>query len=230
MSRLRSFVLTTMLGGLAVFLPVLLFLALARWLAGLLQGLTAPLATALERHVGGGQSVAFIAALACLLLACFVTGMLVRTRVGAMVHGWVDGAFGRLAPGYRTVRDTVVQLLGAGSPGAPGALRGDVALVRVHGPRSCVAQVAIVTSRHADGSFSVFVPTAPLPTQGFVYHVGGECVQLLQGVSIEAAMRMVIACGAGAADLLPAEPLARAICASAAAGDPPPPVPDPARG
>jgi uncharacterized membrane protein len=47
----------------------------------------------------------------------------------------------------------------------------------------------------------VYVPTAPLPTQGFVYHLQPACVQIQPDVSFEAAMRMVLACGAGAGDL-----------------------------
>ena len=61
--------------------------------------------------------------------------------------------------------------------------------------------VRLFGARHAGGGFTVYVPTAPLPTQGFVYHLPGECVQLLPQVRIEVAMRMVFACGAGAAEM-----------------------------
>jgi uncharacterized membrane protein len=94
-------------------------------------------------------------------------------------------------------------LLGAGQ--GTGALRGEVALVRLNGPQSPVSQIAIVTARHADGSFTVYVPTAPLPTQGFVYHLRPEVVELHPEIGFEAAMRVVLACGSGAADLLGAE-------------------------
>lgn len=76
-------------------------------------------------------------------------------------------------------------------------------LLRLAGPHSAVSQLAIVTARHDDGSFTVYVPTAPLPTQGFVYHLRPDVVELRPEISFEAAMRMVLACGSGAADLLP---------------------------
>ena len=199
MRRLRNFVLTSLLGGLAVILPLLLFVALARWLAGILEELTRPLATLIGPHIAGGEAVAFGVAVLAMLAACFVTGVLLRTRVGAMAWESIDHLLARLTPGYRTLRDTVGQLLGAG-PGA-GSLRGEVALVRLAGAGSPVRQIAIVTARHADGSFTVYVPTAPLPTQGFVYHLQPEVVTLCPEISFEAAMRVVLACGSGAAEL-----------------------------
>ena len=201
MRKLRSFVLTALLGGLAVILPLLLFVAIARWLAGMLRELTRPLAQVIGPHIAGGDTVAFMVALLALLLACFVTGILVRTRFGGMLWDTVDHVLAKLTPGYATLRDTVGQLLGAGQGSS--ALRGDVALVRLAGPGSAVSQLAIVTARHTDGSFTVYVPTAPLPTQGFVYHLRPEVVELRPEISFEAAMRMVLACGSGAADLLP---------------------------
>ncbi len=199
MRRLRNFVLTSMLGGLAVILPLLLFVALARWLAGLLRELTRPLAGMIGPHIAGGDTVAFGVAVAVMLAACFLTGILLRTRVGAMAWESIDHVLERLTPGYRTLRDTVGQLLGS-NQGA-GALRGEVALVQLHGPQSAVRQIAIVTARHTDGSFTVYVPTAPLPTQGFVYHLRPEVVELWPDIGFEAAMRVVLACGSGAAEL-----------------------------
>ncbi len=199
MSRLRSFVMLTVLGGLAVILPLVLFVALARWLIGLLANFTAPLAETLGVHLGGGTPLPLLAVVALLVALCFVTGLAVRTRIGALLHDRLDALLGRLAPGYRAVRDTVGQLLGSADREA---LRGEVALVAIHGPRSPARQLGIVTARHDDGTLTVYVPTAPVPTQGFVYHLPPECVRLLPEVSVTNAMRMVFACGAGAADIL----------------------------
>ena len=64
---------------------------------------------------------------------------------------------------------------------------------------------AIVTAKHQRG-FTVFVPTAPVPTSGIVYHVPAESVQLMPDVSVEQAMKTVIACGAGSQSLLQQTP------------------------
>lgn len=199
MQRLRSFVLLTLLGGIAVILPLLLFVLLARWVLGVLRDLALPLAVPLGERIDANAPLSIALVLAALLLICFVTGLVVRTPIGAWLHEHVDEWLSRIAPGYRMVRDTVGQLLGSRESSR---LRGEVALVRLFGAENTVRQVAIVTSSHADGSFTVYVPTAPLPTQGFVYHLQPDCVYLLPDIHFEAAMRMVLACGAGSADLI----------------------------
>ncbi len=199
MSRIRSFVLLTLLGGLAVIMPLIVFLVLLRWLAGLLAEITAPLSATLGETLGSGEPLPLVAVLALLLVLCFVIGLLVRTRLGAFAHRRVDALFGRFAPGYRAVRDTVVQLIGSADADA---LRGEVALVAVYGHQAPARQIGIVTARHGDGVFTVYVPTAPVPTQGFVYHLPADCVRLLPEVRVADAMRVVFACGAGAAEVL----------------------------
>lgn len=199
MKRLRAFVMLTLLGGLAVILPLLLFLMVIRWIVGWLHGLVIPVAESMGIGITADSPLAFAIVLAGMLLACFLTGLLVRTPIGGWMHAWVDGWLGRLAPGYSLVRDTVSQLLG--SPQGE-RLRGEVALVRVHGAGSTARQLGIVTARHGDGMFTVYVPTAPIPTQGFVYHLESQSVELQPSLSIEDAMRMVFGCGAGAAQLL----------------------------
>jgi uncharacterized membrane protein len=60
---------------------------------------------------------------------------------------------------------------------------------------------AFITDTHQNGRYTVFVPTGPNPTSGLIFHIPQEYVHPV-GVSVEAAMRSVIGCGAGSADLL----------------------------
>ena len=60
MSRLRSLLFTTLLGGLAVILPLLLFVALVRWLVGLLRSLAEPLTGLLADHIGAAAPLLFL--------------------------------------------------------------------------------------------------------------------------------------------------------------------------
>jgi uncharacterized membrane protein len=62
---------------------------------------------------------------------------------------------------------------------------------------------AFVVDEHANGSFTVFVPTGPNPTSGLIYHVKGEHVHKLD-VAVEDAMRATISCGAGSSKLIEA--------------------------
>ena len=69
-----------------------------------------------------------------------------------------------------------------------------VALVQIFQNETMVT--AFVTDRHGNGTVSVFVPTGPNPTSGFIYHIPEKYVHPVD-VPVEDAMRSVISCGAG---------------------------------
>ena len=76
-----------------------------------------------------------------------------------------------------------------------------VALAQIFGNETLVS--AFITDKHADGSYTVFVPTGPNPTSGNIFHLEAKYVYKID-VSVEDAMRSIISCGAGSAKLLEA--------------------------
>ena len=200
MQRFRSFLILTLLGGLTVVLPIALLLMIFAWLFGVIFELIRPLTGLLQQEAALDEFLAFLVVLGIILAACFVVGLLIKTRLGGWLHGHLDGWLARLAPGYRTIREIISQLLGGA--GDTTLLSGQAALAKIFGPESPSTVTAIVTSRHPDGAYTVFVPTAPIPTSGMTYHLPGDCVQLLPHVTVEEAMRTIIACGSGSAEML----------------------------
>lgn len=200
MQRVRSFLTLTILGGLMVVLPIALLAMIFVWLFGVISDLISPLTGLLRQETALNEFVAFLAVLGIILGACFVVGLLIKTRLGGWLHGHLDGWLAKLAPGYRTIREIVSQLLGGSSEDS--LLKGQAALAKIFGPDSPTTVTAIVTSRHPDGAFTVFVPTAPIPTSGLTYHLPENCVQLLPHVTVEEAMRTIISCGSGSAEML----------------------------
>ena len=206
MTRVKTFVTLTLLGGLAVVLPIAIFILLFQWLFGQISELVAPAVVWLEAHTEFKDTLAKLAVIVLILGGCFLIGLLVKTGVGRWAHRHLDHWLGRLAPGYNTIKDLVLQFIGGGA--GEGVLSGPVARVRIHGPDTPLSVTAIVTSRHENGDYTVYVPTAPVPTSGFVYHVPASCVEILPDVTVEAAMKSIVACGSGSAALLapPAQP------------------------
>lgn len=203
MTRVKTFVTLTLLGGLAVVLPIAIFILLIQWLFGQITELVAPAVIWLEAHTQFKDTLAKLAVIALILGGCFLIGLLVKTSVGHWLHRHLDHWFGRLAPGYNTIKDLVLQFIGGGA--GEGVLSGPVARVRIHGAGNPLSVTAIVTSLHANGDYTVYVPTAPVPTSGFVYHVPADCVEILPDVTVEAAMKSIVACGSGSANLLAPE-------------------------
>jgi len=200
MTRVKTFITLTLLGGLAVVLPIAIFILLFQWLFSNVSELVAPVVAWLEAHTQFKDTLARLMVIALILGSCFLIGLLVKTSVGRWLHRHLDHWLGRLAPGYNTIKDLVLQFIGGGT--GEGVLSGPVARVRIHGADNPLSVTAIVTSRHANGDVTVYVPTAPVPTSGFVYHVPADCVEILPGVTVEAAMKSIVACGSGSGNLL----------------------------
>ena len=197
---MKRHVLLIFLGGLAVVLPAALVLMVMQWLFVLVADLLHPLTRLLSETAGLNELVALVVVLVLMLAACFSVGLVVRTRIGRWLHEVVDAGLAKVVPGYRATSGLVRELLDSGETSR--VLNGEPALARIHGLESPVKVTAIVTSRHADGGYTVYVPTAPFPTSGFVYHLPPECVEFLPDVSLETALRTVIACGAGSAEVV----------------------------
>ncbi|MEX2403654.1 MAG: hypothetical protein WD625_05940 [Balneolales bacterium] len=57
------------------------------------------------------------------------------------------------------------------------------------------------TDKPSNGGCTVFIPTAPNPTSGNIYHPKEKDVFIID-VKVEDAIRTIIACGAGSEDFL----------------------------
>lgn len=196
---MKRFFSLTLLGGATVLLPIVLFFLLIQWLVGFLAGFTEPMILLVTGEKEINDVLAVLISLVLIFGSCFLIGLVIRTRVGEWLNKWIDHLLVRIAPGYRTIRDLVVQLLG-GSKDSD-LLGGTPVIARIYGPDCPVTVTAIITSRHKNGWVTVFVPTAPIPTSGVTYHLPPECIEPLTGVSVEEAMRTIVACGAGSANL-----------------------------
>jgi uncharacterized membrane protein len=195
MERLKRFFLTSLLGGVVVILPVMILMLAFAWVFNLVTGFIRPLTSVLVAR-DMEEIVATVLVLAIILVTCFVVGAFVRTRAGGVVFQLIDARLLKAAPGYSLVKDIVLAFLGGKkSPFST------VALVQLFD--SDTLTTAFVVDEHANGSFTVFVPTGPNPTSGLIYHVKGEHVHKLD-VAVEDAMRATISCGAGSSKLIEA--------------------------
>src|SRR5690606_15030866 len=171
------------------------FALLVDWLLGVITSLVSPLSELLTSWTPITRLLADVLGIVIILIACFLIGLLIRTRVGSWLHKLMEEWLSRVAPGYTTIREVVMQFLGG--EGNTALLKGQVCRAYLMGRAAGVSVTGVVTATHTNGDYTVYVPTAPIPTSGFVYHLGAECVELLPHIGVEAAMRTVIACGSG---------------------------------
>lgn len=194
-----NFVRQSLMGGLLIVLPVTIIVIFFKWLYQTASGFISPLTTIFV-DIGFPKLLADVVVIGILVLFCFAIGNLVATRVGSWLWRNIEEMLIVRVPGYRSVREVTVQLLGKSSDSP--FKRGEVALVRLYGKDVGVSVLALVTARHAHGAYTVFVPTGPNPTSGFIYVMDAELVTLRPDIRVEQLMKTVIACGAGSATLL----------------------------
>lgn len=196
MDRIKTFVKTSLLGGLTVILPMAISVLIFKWLFDLITTIIQPLTNLVVAKSHTREILADMFVIAIILIGCFILGVIVKTKLGKFIHRNLEQHILNVAPGYSMIRETVMQFLGKSK--APFS---SVALVQAF--QNDTLMTAFVTESHPDGSYTVFVPTGPNPTSGNIYHLKGQYVHHLD-IPAEAAMRSIISCGAGSTKLIDA--------------------------
>lgn len=204
MQRLSNFIKTSIIGGLLIILPVVILFFGLRWAFRTVTEFIQPLANPILEHSNAPEIVVDLLVILLILAGCFAIGNIATTSSGRWLHNRFDKTLTRLAPGYNLVRDIIQQLFGD-NPNSP-FKQGEVARARLFGADVLTDVTGIVTSRHDNGWYTLFVPTGPNPTSGMIYHLPPEQVELLTGVKVDEALRTIISCGAGSGELLGSQP------------------------
>lgn len=198
LNRTKTFFKTTILGGITVILPAIILVFAFKWLFGVVQSGIKPLTDLAESYLSLSatyeRAIAILIVLAVIVTACFLVGLFIKTRIGRWTYGAFENSLLSKAPGYKMIKETVNQFLGKKqSPFS------SVALAQIFENDTKVT--SFITDKHDDGTITVFVPTGPNPTSGFIYHLDQKYVHPVD-VSVEDAMRSVISCGAGSDALI----------------------------
>ena len=190
MRQLREFILTTLIGGVIVLLPIIIMIWVVRILVTLIETALRPLTSLINLEVP--DIVLNIIALVAVILFSFVIGLVVRTRFGSTLYNYVEEQWLERIPVYSSIRDIVQQFSGRKKPPF-----NQVVIVKGFG----LLMTGFVTDDNGDDMYTVFVPTAPNPTNGFVFHVHKNNLQFVD-VKTESAMRTVVGMGVGSQELL----------------------------
>jgi uncharacterized membrane protein len=194
MRTIVDFVKTCVVGGFFGLLPVLLVAFVLAEVVDILASIAAPIADALPIAELGGVEMARIVALVLILLACFLAGLLLRTRVGAWATELVEGTILNRLPGYSMLKTISLRFGGIeeGSLFAPG-------LADLYGGDA--RTLVFIVEEHADGRIMVLVPNAPTPTVGTLHVLPATAITRL-GASPAAFANSIMQWGVGSKDLL----------------------------
>jgi uncharacterized membrane protein len=187
---LAEFTKTTLIGGILVILPLWIsVLLLVKAVAGLFA-LLSPVTAQLPATMHLRNIVAFL----IVVVACFVAGLVVRTGPGLRAKSVLDRYLLERIPGYSLLRGLAGRITGQeeGSTFAAALVELEDALVP-----------AFVVEEHADGRYTVFVPSVPTPAAGTVYILDRARVHLVD-VPFTTAVSVISKWGAGTGTLLQA--------------------------
>ncbi len=187
LKKIRQFLITTLIGGLLVLLPIGLFYLLVKFILDLAATVIRPIANLIK--IDGLNNNMLLEGIAFLLIVgfCFFVGLFVRTRSGKQIYLYFEQSILAKLPFYNTIKETVQQLFSSRGKSFSQVVIADVMQTKMTG---------FVTNEHDNGLYTVFVPTAPNPTNGYIFHLRKDQLEFLD-IKAEDAMRTIIGVGTG---------------------------------
>lgn len=186
MKKLRSFLITTLIGGFLVLLPLAILVLIVRLVIQFIVSIIDPLTQLVNLEIPAFWIHTLV--LAGIIMFCFLLGLFIRTQLGRTSFRYFEEKWLERLPAYSTIRDIVQQFTGARK--APFQ---HVVLVDAFGTGALMT--AFVTDENEE-FYTVFVPTAPNPTNGYVFHLRKDKVIELTARA-EEAIRTVVGLGVG---------------------------------
>lgn len=197
LKKLLAKVRKYLIAGLLLWVPVLATIWVIKFFVELLDSSLFLLPRDYQPKGLFGFHVPGIGVILCLLIL-FLTGMLATNLLGQHLVRWWDKFMGRI-PFVRTVYIGVKQIMETLFHSGNKAFR-EVLLVEY--PRKGMWSIAFQTGQACDevndetgeAMLSIFVPTTPNPTSGFLIFVPNKEIRKLN-ISVDAALKMVISLG-----------------------------------
>ena len=194
MTKLKNFLITVTIGGLAVILPIAILLKIFLWLYNWAISLIQPITSLLVETTQASQTLAQWLSFFSVISSCFLVGLLVRTGWGKWLHDGLERLLLTRIPGYKMLKELMAKL----QP-EQGQKFTQPVLVRLG--ENTGEFLGFITEEYGDDRFAVFIPTSPSPMNGFVIQTDISRLRYVN-VSAETMMKSVIACGVGSTEII----------------------------
>lgn len=192
MNPLKSFVKTTLLGGLMFLVPAVMLLLILRHAMQFAGKVAKPVASLFPAAGIAGIAAATLAAALVLLLIAFLAGIVARSAPGRRLSAWFEESILGGLPQYRMVR-TMAEGLAQVESGT------GMRPVLVHNDDGW--QLAYRLEELPGDWVAVFLPAAPTPMSGNILYVKASKLRPLD-IGMPAAMKLVKSVGIGSAEAL----------------------------
>ena len=193
---------TQFIAGILVVVPIGASILVLVWVFSAIDSILQPLVNAIWQHTIPGVGFATTVVL------IYLVGVIASNVVGKRLIRYGESLLARV-PVFRQFYTGMRQVLESfATPDKTGFMQ----VVLVEFPRKGMRAIGFITNELTDKSgeklLSVFIPTAPNPTTGFLQIMREEEV-VRTGMSVEDALKMVVSAGRmtpqGVSDQLPAQ-------------------------
>jgi uncharacterized membrane protein len=185
---------TKLLTGFFVLLPALVSLYAVYLIVSFLDGILSPIFTSVSLSVFDRPLYIPGLGLLFFLIIAYITGILTSNYAGKRLLAYGEALLKRI-PFVKSVYGSTKDFMEAFSPDKLRSFRG---VVITEFPREGCYSVGLVTGRiHGESGpafYSVYVPTTPNPTSGYLLLVPEDKLSFL-AISVEDAMKYIISLG-----------------------------------
>jgi uncharacterized membrane protein len=190
MKHVRDFVVSSVVGGLLILVPLYLSILLILKAMQAVAGVVRPIAKLLPEWFPAER----VLSLLLVLIVCFLIGAAVRAPTGRAARERIEKSLFQKIPGYALFRSLTQQLAGSREEQVwkPALAEIEEALVP-----------AFIIEEFEDGRFTVFVPSAPTPLSGSIYILTPERVHPVD-VPFTHAVKALSRWGSGSKELVAA--------------------------
>jgi uncharacterized membrane protein len=178
-------------------LPIIIVIFLLSLIFKLVFNIVDPLSSLLDKNAESHTMLTNVLALFILFVFIFVFGLIVRNRKGQLYFTKFEEKYLIQIPLYSSIKETVAQFSGLKEMPFK-----QVVLVDAY--NTGVLLTGFVTETTDNEMFTVFVPTAPNPMNGNIYHVPARQLKFLD-IEPEKAMKSIVGMGTGSSFLLRAK-------------------------
>jgi len=193
----KEFFIRTLLNGLLLVLPTIILLFLLSLIFKFVFNLVAPISSLLDKNAESHALIINILASLILIALIFIIGLIMRHTRSKRSFRKFENKYLLQIPLYSTLLETIAQF--AGLKKMPFS---QVVLVDAY--NTGVLLTGFVTETVSEGIYTVFVPTAPNPMNGNIYHVPVSQLRFLD-IEPEKAMRSIVGMGTGSSALFAAK-------------------------
>ncbi|MBN1758613.1 MAG: DUF502 domain-containing protein [Chitinispirillaceae bacterium] len=188
--------------GLLALLPLIVSINVMLFAFSFVEGMAVRLLGILPATVATMQFIRFgiqLVLMGLLFISVMFFGMVVRTMIGSTLMKWIDGFFGKV-PGLNTIYFSTRQVVDVFRSGKKQFFTSPVL---VEYPSTGIWSIGFNTGElvmkengFSDSKvrFTIFIPTTPNPTSGFLAVMTEDKIRKLD-ISIEEAIKMILTGG-----------------------------------